>query len=809
MTNRGVILLGLLAACSGAPQPKLVATVKPVHAAPAAPAGPRLPRTFAPVGYRVRIAVGDRLYGHMEITADLKDPETLLWLHGADLEVTGGKATQGALAIPFDVSHSGELLALEAAKPLAPGRWTLVLEYTAPITTQPTFPASETMGAFAESIAAKTYVFTQFEPFGARRVFPCVDEPDVKVPWQLTLDVTKGLVAASNTPVVKTTSLDEHHDRVEFAPTPPLPSYLVAFAVGAFDVVDAASTASGAPIRLLVENGAASKAAMAAQVTPHVLDALERYLGINYPYPKLDLVAVPLLRPLIAMENPGLVTFDARLLEPGAGDRALWTFMIAHELSHQWFGDLVTPAWWDDLWLNEGFASWLTDKVLGVLDPRRASELLAAQDRIQALPSAEHPIAIRAPAAATAASATLLPYFDGTRGAQLIRMLEKLTGADSFRAILHDYLTKHANGTVTAADLIAALGGPPLDRMITDYLDRPSVPELAVETHCDGKKLALRLAAPADRTIPACVAYDQDGARAEACIVVPGGVVDLPITAKACPRWVLPNASGLGFYRGKLSLQGLGALLDRGWPALTPAERFTVIGELTDRTVLLAISPKLVEAGDPVSVYAGIAVLDAEARFVPDDLRPRFDAWVQQHLGALARDVHFKIADGDPDTSRRQIAVVSLVAKSFDGPLTAEATALAPKYRDVPYAFVGEVLALAANHDPSVASQLVDEAMKLGARENQYRIVEALGSLRDLFGLLTRDSAKLASLPEASRIALVARLCDGAQRAAEEELARRVLGADAPQAIEAIGRCIARRQLLDPVFRAWLGAKRP
>src|SRR5262249_35816009 len=161
---------------------------------------------------------------------------------------------------------------------------------------------------------SSTYVFTQAEPIYARRIFPCIDEPDRKVPWQLTLDVSKDLLAASNTPVVRETAIDKDRKRVEFAETKPLPSYLIAFAVGPFDVVDAPAAKSGTPIRILALHNRGAEVAASAKLAPRILDLLEAWFEIPYPYGKLDLVAVPHLGSG-AMEHPGLVTFGQNYLE--------------------------------------------------------------------------------------------------------------------------------------------------------------------------------------------------------------------------------------------------------------------------------------------------------------------------------------------------------------------------------------------------------------------------------------------------------------------------------------------------------------
>ena len=213
-------------------------------------------------------------------------------------------------------------------------------------------------------------MFTQFEAMDARCVFPCVDEPDLKVPWQLALDVPAGFTVAGNAPVERESPLPDGRKRVELAASEPMPSYLVAFAIGPFDITDAGTSRGGIPIRMLAPRGVtgADRALVDGRTAARVLDELAAWTAIPYPFGKLDCVAVPRTgNEWAAMENVGLVTFRAEFLD-GRHGRYAWLEIIAHELAHQWFGDLVTPAWWDDIWLNEGFATWLGMKTAAVVE---------------------------------------------------------------------------------------------------------------------------------------------------------------------------------------------------------------------------------------------------------------------------------------------------------------------------------------------------------------------------------------------------------------------------------------------------------
>ncbi|MBL0216310.1 MAG: hypothetical protein IPQ07_20795 [Myxococcales bacterium] len=311
-----------LAFVAGCPQRRLAGPevvppkpVPPVHtdgaAEPATP-GLRLPKDFVPTGYAARLDIDPAkagFDGSIAITGTVARPTSVIWLHGYHLAVRQATATMASSEISITVTPRGtDLLELRAAAPLAPGEWTLMIDYAGEL------DLSNTAGAFKQTVDGASYIYTQLEAIYARRVFPCVDEPDNKVPWKLTLDVPGKLVAVSNTPITSEAPLAGGKRRVEFAQTKPLPSYLVAFGVGPFEIVDAGKTKRGIPVRVLTLAKRAADGAYAARTAAKLVEITEDWFGIPYPYEKLDLLTIPLTVGFGAMENAGLITFVESLI---------------------------------------------------------------------------------------------------------------------------------------------------------------------------------------------------------------------------------------------------------------------------------------------------------------------------------------------------------------------------------------------------------------------------------------------------------------------------------------------------------------
>jgi len=849
----------------------------------------RLPRNFLPAGYAATLAIDPARSGFdgtIAITGNVTERSTLIWLHGRHLTIKRAVASRDGTQTQLTATpHGEELLALRAATPLAAGTWTLTIDYVGE------YDELNTAGAFKQTVRGAPYVYTQFEALYARRVFPCLDEPDNKVPWQLTLEVPDQLVAVSNTPAVHEQALGEGKKRVEFAPTRPLPTYLVAFGVGPFDLIDAGKTRSGTPVRIVTLADRAPEAAWAARTTPKIIDLLEEFFGSPYPYEKMDMLTIPVTVGFGAMENAGLITFTETwmLLDPrhaAKGREYEWVSVAAHELAHQWFGDLVTTAWWDDIWLNEGFANWVQRKISARFEPAWHDELSEVEVRDSALGD-DSLVSARQIRQPITQPGDILNAFDGityNKGASVLNMFEGYLGHDRFLAGVRAYIKQHAFGNATSTEFASAISkaaGQDVGAAFATFLEQPGAPEITATLVCDGQapRVALSQAryvppgAPAPPTgkpwlVPVCVVFERGGKRAETCSLLSAQTGSIALDTRSCPRWMMPNVDGRGYYRTAYTAEQVAVLRDVAWPELRPTERRAVFFDASNAATLgklalpLALSflPKLLAAGDRFSIGAALEIPLGVRELMPDDLRATYEAWLRSTFGPAARKVGLAPRPGDSlDVEAVRGNLLDAVANVGREPaLTAEAVKLAAGWRDLPQAIRGQVISIAAHASPSVFDRLRKEVYTEQDRARRGEIVNALATtyevkqqqaalalildpkldIRDTAFMLFGANApanRLASQQffKDNKDAILARIpsdattggptwiafvftssCSAARR---DEIVDYVTATFAKlpggermvqQAIEGMDQCIARRKLVEPGIRSWLSGDR-
>lgn len=769
------LLSAALAVCLGLAR---VATAVPESTGPA-PADPkppvlRLGDAVSPTRYVVDLAIDPSktsFHGSVTIDLALAAPTSFVWLNATDLTVSsatleaGGKSF-AARVVPGNEDTVG--FALPEAAPAGPAR--LVARYTGAIREK------ETAGLFRQREGDDFYVFSQFEAIDARRAFPCLDEPSWKVPFTLALTVPKAAGAYANTPSVSTTENADGTKTVRFAETKPLPTYLLAFGVGPFEEVEAGRWGkSKTAVRMIVPKGRTGDTRWAVASTGPILEVLEDYFGIAYPYEKLDNLVIPQTVQFGAMENPGLVTYASSVLlakpsEETIGFKRNYASVAAHEMAHQWFGDLVTMKFWDDIWLNEGFATWMASKVMERWKPEWDAPVGRVVSRSGAL-GEDTLVSARKVRQEIDSKDDIANAFDGItyqKGAALLGMFEEWTGEERFRLGVQRYMKKHAFGNATSKDFLDAIAAEAdgeakktLAAAFSTFLDQPGAPlvtaELVTEAGAAPKlELSQRRFVPLGSPgaakqlwhVPVCVRWGAGDAVGRACTLLTGETGELTLgTAPAKPDWVLANASAIGYYRVAYAGDLLTKLFANGARPLTLAEK---VGSLGDASALsqtgdlpiakaLSLVPLFASSSNRHLVASTIRIAAAvDEHLVADGLRPNYVRFVQKTYGDRARAAGFASRPGDGEDEKiLRVQLLGLVGdQGEDAGLRAEASRLAKAWladrKAVEPDVVSTVLSLAALHgEPSLFEALAAEAKKTSNRRERSQLLAALGKFRE------------------------------------------------------------------------------
>ena len=768
---RSSVAFLVLVACGPSPQPISPGTATAVQPAPATPPAPapdptapvlRLPAVARPVRYAVELVIDptiEEFSGTITTELEITAPMAALWLDGKELTIDEATFVVGSERIAARAIYGGkEFVGLVPPRTLSPGKATLIARYRGKM------HRNSGDGIYTAQEANEWYAFTQYESTDARRAFPCFDEPSYKVPWQVTIHTRKSLVALSNTPVESEQDEPNGMKVVRFGETRPLPSYLVAFAVGPFDALDAGKTRAGAPIRIVVPHGRGKDAAYAAQATRPLIDLLEDYFGTPYPYDKLDMLAVSVFN-AGAMENAGLITWRQELIlvkpeELTLDRQKAYATTAAHELAHQWFGDYVTLAWWDDTWLNESFASWMASKVVEQWKPDweipvgrvRSKAGVMSSDSLDSARTIRQPIE---------SANDITNAFDGItyqKGEAVLTMLERTIGPDVFQRGVRDYLAKHAWRNATYDDFVGAMSGAAgkdLHPLFDSFVLQSGVPLVSFALACDkGKPPTLTLEqqryAPTGSKIdpkrtwrvPVCVRWKAGAAAGRDCTVVEAPTATLALSAPSCPAWVMPNEGGLGYYRMRPQGDMLAHLLANASKVLTLPERIALIGDVNalvasgdvKKGVALDLVETLAKDRSRYIVDASIGVVGSIDEVVPAKLRPNYERFVRKLYQARAHELGWQARKGEDDnTQQLRRSLLPLVASvGRDAELIKQATGLAWKWLDAHGAVAPEiaraVLSVASrNGDQKLFDRLHAEARKTGDREDRERFLGAMG----------------------------------------------------------------------------------
>jgi len=732
----------------------------------------RLPQGAIPENYQLTFAPDlnkSNFAGEETIQIKLSKPTSQIVLNSADIDfheasMTSAGVTQKA-TVTFDKEK--EMVTLAVENPLAAGLATVHIRYAGILN-------SEMRGFYmGKDDQGRKYAATQFESTDARRAFPSFDEPAYKATFDITVIADKSHTVISNTQAISDT-LGPGNDKhtVRFSTSPKMSSYLAAVAVGQFEYIE--GSADSIPIRVYSTPGKKQLGAFALEATESFLRYFDRYFGIKYPYGKLDLIGLPDFS-AGAMENVALITSREVLLQlddqhASLGQRKAVAITISHEIAHQWFGDLVTMQWWDDVWLNEGFATWMEGKAVDAWKPEWNSLL----DEVSGGDTGTTLTALNVDSLATTRAIEqpaetpdqITELFDGIaygKTAAVLRMLEAYLGPESFRAGVNEYLKQHAYGNATADDFwstLAKVSKKPVDTIMPTFVKQPGVPMLTVNTQCSGNSTTVSLAQQRyffDRAafnagrdqlwqVPVCMRTAQlEGKSEEKCELLTKK--EDTFTLPGCPAWVLANAGGNGFYRSGYRPAAVRALAQDAESALTPLERIIL---LTDTWAAVRVGRQPV--GDYLTLGEGLqsdrtdavlGLLFKQLTFIGKYLvnendGETYQAWVRNLLAPIAKEVGCTAKPGESDSQKNLRANLLQVLGSTgrDPEALAEARKLTERTLENPAAvdsgLAGAAFSLAAmNGDSAFYDKLMAEMKSAKTPELYYLYFYTLASFSD------------------------------------------------------------------------------
>ena len=661
-------------------------TSAPVPAAAStAPVG-KLSDAVRPSAYRLDLTIDpnlERFSGRVEIDAVLKAASDTIWIHGRDLKVSKAVATVGDKQYRGNweqVEDTG-VVKLTFAEPLPAGPFTLSFAYDAPFGQGPA-------GMFRVKVGGDWYSWTQFESIDARAAFPGFDEPSFKTPFTVTLRTPKGLVAVSNAPEIGKTE-EGGYDVHRFAPTLPLPTYLVAMMAGPFAVAEGTVPPTPwrktpLPLRVISPKPNADRLGFALENSKTIVARLEDYFGQAFPYPKLDQITSPIMPG--AMENAGADLYNDNIIvmtdASPISQKRTFGMVVSHELAHQWFGDLVTPAWWDDIWLNESFANWMGYRIGGEWRPDLKIGSGATEEGFAAM-NTDALVAGRPIHQPIITNNQIDAAFDTItygKGGHVVAMIAGFMGDAKFKAGVRRYMAAHKYGNATSAEFFKAMaevsGDPRILPAMQSFTDQQGVPLLTFSRTKGGWTVAqsryARLGTtppPTKWGVPMCV---RTGA-ARTCSLLDSATATFAAKRKGV---FMPNAGGTGYYRFELPKADWDALIARadrlsGNEALALSDSLRAsfyagrasIAQLVALARKLAVNPDSYANGsalDSLQAISSAGLLDDDAdkayrALVGKIYAPRFAAsGLDLKVGAYTKE--------DPELRQKRIALVGALA---------------------------------------------------------------------------------------------------------------------------------------------------
>ncbi|MFI5316635.1 MAG: M1 family aminopeptidase [Myxococcota bacterium] len=730
----------------------------------------RLPKLPRPERYDLALHVDPakpRFSGELAIALEVAADTRAIELHAVELEVESSELEDRSGAVKVArvrANPERETISFVLERPLAAGVAELRIRYTGPL-------RSDLRGLYLARSGKRRYAATQLEAADARRFFPCFDEPEFKARFRLHVTTPAKNRAVSNGAIARS---ERRGARVtyHFAETPPLSTYLVALVVGELESSRPAR-AGATPIRVWCVPGKKKLAGFALECAVESLRRLEAYFGLPYPYGKLDLIAVPDFE-FGAMENAGAVTFRETLLlvdekTISLAEKKRVAEVIAHELAHMWYGDLVTMAWWDDLWLNEAFATWMAFKVVDDWKPEWGMWLDFESHRAPAfaLDAMEntHPIyvAVNTPSEATE-NFDVITY---EKGASVVRMLESWLGPAAFRSGVRRYIRRHREANARAADLWRALeesAKRPVTPVVVPWLERPGFPLVSGRrVDRDGQAFLIaeqerffanpKVDAAArleTRPIPLVVRVRRAQGKDQVVrALAESPATEIALGPSADVRWAYLNADEASFIRALHDAPLLRAL-GQEFARLNPVERMGLIGHQW-----AGVRASTARLGDWLDLVARLGnerepdvlgaaqgplawLVDQVLPIVGERSATRLRVRLSETFGPAFESLGWRPGGGESEKERQlRAALLSILGGLAEHPATLEAAeARIGPYLKSPAALdanlAGAVVELAARRGDKGRFEAYLRAMKRARTpQERTRFEMALGSFRE------------------------------------------------------------------------------
>ena len=734
------------------------------------------PNTRA-LAYRLHIEVdpahSPEYSGQVEIDCELARASKTFELHAAELSIHTAQVSNASQreAVALTAHPERESIALHGPRVWPKGRVTLCLTFSGRL-------RSDLRGFYAAKAGERSYAFTQLEAADARRFFPCFDEPAQKARFTISATTRNENQVVSNNPIARIEVLADGNKTVHFEPTPLLSSYLVALAVGEL-VASEPVYADGVAIRIVHVPGNEAMTAFALEAARESLLRLAQYFALPYPYAKLDLVAVPDFE-IGAMENAGAVFFRETLLLMDTASVSLpeqkrAAEVICHELAHMWYGNLVTMRWWDDLWLNEAFATWMAFDIVAKWRPewKMWNDFGHARDSALQLDALDntHAVytAVRTPAEA-AENFDLITY---EKGAAVVRMLERYLGPSTFQRGVRRYIKRHRESNTVASDLWRALSeaaGQDVEAVVRPFIEQPGFPLVRIEQRTQNGQTSLRLsqerfsargpgANKGKRVkwpVPWVGRIGQPDKLTNARHLLGKANESVPL-GRVRPDFVYGNADEGGYFRPLHHARDLPALVN-ALPRLAPSERLGLVQHQwalvrAGYCALDTFLPLIAALGtehDPDVLRALLGpcdfLVDDLARFAGGDARERLQAHIQETFAPALTSLGWGIATRDADDTGaaetneqrlRRAELLSLVAVVAEaGSATRAAEAQCARYllgrAGLDANLINPVLIVGARHaDAARLDQMLDASERDPTPQARRRFRMVLSEVRD------------------------------------------------------------------------------